>query len=123
MISPTVVRGLAGAVMIEQQRAFVEERGLRRIEVFRLGACLHRPPAEGDDAAGAVVDRKHDPVAEPVVGDGDVGPMDEEARLDHLIDADAFGGERIAQMQSARGVEYPSEKRCCTAGPRPRSAR
>ena len=67
-----VVRGLASAVVIEEERAFVEKLSLGRIEVFRLGARLHRPPAEGDDAAGAVVDGKHDPVAEPVVGDGDV---------------------------------------------------
>ena len=122
MISPHVVRGLAGAVMIEQQRAFVEERGLRRIEVFRLGARLHRPPAEGDDAAGAVVDRKHHPVAEPVVGDGDVGPMDEQARLDHLLGADALGGERVAQRK-ALGERIPERKALLHRGRRGRGRR
>ncbi len=97
------MRGLAGAVMIEQQCAFVEERGLRRVEVFRLGAGLHRPPAEGNDAPAPVVNRKHHPVAEPVVGHGDVGPMHEEARLDHLLDAHAFGGEPVAQGEALGG--------------------
>ena len=96
-----VMRALAGAVMIEQQRAFVEERGLRRIEVFRLGARLHRPPAEGDDAAGAVVDRKHHPVAEPVVRNRDVFAVDEQAGFDHRLGADALGRERVAQRESA----------------------
>ena len=63
MIAP-VVRGLAGAVVVEQQRALVEKLGLRRIEVFRLGARLHRAAAEGDDLAAAVVDREHHAVLE-----------------------------------------------------------
>ena len=95
-----LMRGLAGAVMIEQQRALVEKRGLRGIEVLRLGAGLHRPPAEGDDAAGAVVDRKHHPVAEPIVRHRDVFPVDKQARFDHRLGADALSGERIAQSEA-----------------------
>ena len=102
------MRAFAGAVMIEQQRALVEERGLRRIQIFRLGARLHRPPAEGDDAARAVVDRKHHPVAEPVVRHGDVFSVDEQARVDHRLGADALGGERVAQREAlGRGVAEP----------------
>ena len=94
--------------MIEQQRALVEERGLRRIQVFRLGAGLHRPPAEGDDAASAIVDRKHHPVAEPVIGNGDVFAVDQEARFDHRLGADALGGERVAQREAlGRGIAEP----------------
>ena len=103
-----IMRGLAGAVMIEQQRALVEERGLRRIEVFCLGAGLHRPPAEGDDAAGAIMDRKHHPVAEPVIRNGDVFPMDEQARFDHRLGANALRRERVAQHKAlGRGIAEP----------------
>ena len=91
-----VVGGLSCAVMVEEQRAFVEERRLRRIEVFRLRARVHRAAAEGDDPAGAVVDREHHPVAEPVVRDGDPIAVDEESRLDHLVDADALFCQRVA---------------------------
>ena len=99
------MRAFTGAVMIEQQRPFVEERSLRGIQVFRLGARLHRPPAEGDDAAGAVVDWKHHPVAEPVVRNRDVFPMDQQARLDHRFDARALCGQRVAQREAlGRGV-------------------
>ncbi len=102
------MRALAGAVMIEQQRSLVEERGLRRIQIFRLGARLHRPPAEGDDAARAVVDRKHHPVAEPVVRHRDVRPMDEQPRFDHRLGACALRGQRVAQREAlGRGVAEP----------------
>ena len=100
-----LVRGLAGAMVVEKQRALVEELGLRRIEVFRLGARLHRPAAEGDDPAGAVVDREHHPVAEAVVGHGDPLAVNKQAGLDHLIGADALGGQRVAQREAlGRGV-------------------
>ena len=80
-----------------------KRRGLRRIEVFRLGSRLHRPAAEGDDPAGAVVNRKHHPVAEPVVGDRDILAVDQKAGLDHLVGADALCRERIAEMKPLRG--------------------
>ena len=102
------MRGLAGAVVIEQQRAFVEERGLRRIEVLCLGARLHRPPAEGDDAAGAIVDRKHHPVAEPVIRNGDVFSVDQQASVDHRLSADALARKRVAQHEAlGRGIADP----------------
>ena len=116
------MRCLAGAVMVEKQRALVEERSLRRIQVFCLGARLHCPSAESNDAPGAIVDRKHHPVAEPVVRNGDVFPVDEQASVDHRLGANALGCERVAQVK--RSVEAkPSPKRCCTGAPRPRSAR
>ena len=118
-----VVCGFAGAMMIEQQRAFVEKRSLRRIEIFRLGSRLHRPAAEGDDAARAVVDREHHPVAEPVVGHGDVLPVDQQARLDHLL-ARRRPWPRAHRAERIRsGDAKPSEKRCWTAEPSPRSER
>ena len=75
------MRGLAGAMVIEQQRALVEKLGLRRIEVFRpwRPAPCARPP-KAIDPAGAVVDREHHAVAEAVVGHGDVLAVDAAAR-------------------------------------------
>ena len=100
-----VVGSFARAMVIEQQRAFVEKCGLRRVEVFRLGPRLHRSPAKGDDAAGAVVDREYHPVAESIVGNRDILAMDEEAGLDHLVGADPLGRERIAQRKAlGRGI-------------------
>ena len=92
-----VVRGLSRPMVVEEQRALVEERGLGGVEIFRLRARLHRPAAEGHDPARAIVDRKHHPVAKPVVRDGDPFAVNEQARLDHLLGADALGRERVAQ--------------------------
>ena len=98
----------ARAMMVEQQPALVEERGLRGIEIFRLGSGLHRPAAEGDDPARAVVDREHHPVAEPVVRHGDVFPVDEQARLDHRLGADPKARERVAEREAlGRGETKP----------------
>src|ERR1700722_20507884 len=102
------MRGLAGAVMIEQQRALVEERGLRRIEVLCLAAGFHRPPAEGNDATGAVLNWKYHAVAEPVVRNGDVLAMDQQARFDHRLGANTLGRKRIAQCAAlGLGVAEP----------------
>ncbi len=100
MTSPRSWAVFPGAMMIVKQRALVEKRSLGGIEIFRLCARLHRPPAEGDDPAGAVVDREHHPVAEPVVGHGDPLAVNKQPRLDHLIGADALAGERIAQRKA-----------------------
>jgi len=47
-------------------RAFMEQRGFRRIEVFRLPLAEY-PAAEADDLALDVLDGEHDAVAEAVV--------------------------------------------------------
>ncbi len=46
--------------------ALVEQRRLRRIQVFRLAALEH-PAAETQHAAARIADRKHDAVAEAVI--------------------------------------------------------
>ena len=91
--------GLAGAVMIVEARAFVEERRLGRIEVFGRHAGIERAAAEGDHPAGPVLDREDDAVAEAVVGDRDPVAMDEQSSLDHHVDAGPLRREMIAQRE------------------------
>ena len=87
----------------------MEKLGLRRIEVFRLGARLDRAAAERDHLAAAVVDREHHPVLEPVVGHGDPLAVDQQPGLDHLLRVDALGGERVAQARTFRRGEAEPE--------------
>ena len=64
---------------IVEHLPLVEDVGVRRVEIFRLRVGRHGAAAEGDDRLVAqVLDREHDPVAEPIVGDGDVRAVDDE---------------------------------------------
>ena len=87
-----VVGGVAGVGAVIEQRALVEELGLRRVQVFRRHVGGQRPPAEGDDAAAEIGDREDDAVAEAVEGDRDVVAGDEQAGGDHLVLRDALAG-------------------------------
>jgi len=93
---------LARPVVIEQQTALVEKFGLRRIEVFRLGARLQGPAAKGDDAARAVVDREYHALAEPVVRDRDALAVGQQPSLDHLLRLDAARRQGVAQGVAVR---------------------
>ena len=105
-----IVRGLAGIVVVVEQRALVEERGLGRVEVLRAVVLLQHAAAEGDHAAAAVVDREHDAVAEFVVDPAGV--------VAHAVDF--FGGDfwlGVGQGKNQRlgchggyhgGLEYAS---------------
>ena len=99
----TVMGRLAGVVMIVERRPLVKERRLRRIQIFGRHVLFERPPAKGDDLAGAVGDGKHHPVAEAVVGHGNVVAVDQHARFDHLIDAGPLGGQIFAQGEALVG--------------------
>ena len=46
--------------------ALVKDAGLGRIHVFRF-ALIDDAPAEGDHAPARIANRKHDPVAKPIV--------------------------------------------------------
>ena len=94
---PGLMRRLAGVVQIVERRALVKQRRFRRIQilgnrafvrtpVFRraMHVFFQRPPAESDHRAAPVVDRKHQPVAEAVVGDGDVVARHPSRDLDGL---------------------------------------
>ena len=57
---------LARLVQTVEFPAFVEQRSFGRVHVFRL-ALIDDATAETQDATAAIADRKHEPVAEPVI--------------------------------------------------------
>ena len=78
----------------------MKERRLRRVEIFRRRVGRQRAAAEGDDAAAEIGDRKHHAVAEAVVGHRDVVAGDQQAGLDHVLDADALPAEMLLQRKA-----------------------
>ena len=90
------MRGFAGIVVVVEHRTLVKQRRLGRVEIFGRRVLVERAPAEGDHPPAAVADREHHPVAETVVGHGDVLAMDQKPGLDHDLDGGAFEGERVA---------------------------
>ena len=75
----------------------MEERRLRRVEILGGRFLRQRPAAKGDHPPARIADREHHPVAEPVIGDGNVITGDDKACFRHLLDADAPIGETRAQ--------------------------
>ena len=115
------MRGLAGPMMIVKNGAFVEERGFRRIQIFRRGVLGERPAAKGDDPADGIVDRKHDPVPETIIGDRNLLAMDQKPRLDHRLHRNSLGGERIAQGVFFRQGVAQAETGSAVSASRPRA--
>ena len=113
---------LAGGGDVVERRAFVKERRLRRIEIFRLRVLLQRAAAEGDDAAAKIGDREHHPVAEPVEGHRNIVARDQQARRDHVLDRHALLAEMLLERE-ALGRRIAEAECNCVAGSRPRSAR
>ena len=68
----------------------MEELGFRRIHVLRRDIGSERPAAEGDDPAARIGDREHDPVAEPVIGHGNVGAVANQPAAFDLVPADTL---------------------------------
>ena len=75
----------------------MEERCLGRVEIFGERVLGQRPAAKGDHPPARIADREHHPVAEAVIGDGNVGAADDEARFRHLLDGDALFRQSRAQ--------------------------
>ena len=90
-----------GLVVVEIV-ALVEERRLRRVQVFCRNVLLQRAPTEGDDAAAQIRDRKHHAVAEAIVRHGNVVAGDQQAGLDHVVDGDAELAEMLLQREAIR---------------------
>ncbi len=78
----------------------MEERRLRRVQVFRLRVLLQRAAAEGDDAAAEIADRKDHAVAEAVERHRDVVAADQEAGRDHVLDRHALLAEMLLQREA-----------------------
>ena len=95
----------------------MEERRFRRIEVFGGCILLQRPSAEADETAAEIADGEHHPIAEPVIGHGNVIARDQQPGFDHivarnpeaaemLLEGEAFGwGIADAKLKLGRGIE------------------
>jgi hypothetical protein len=81
----------------------VEEFGLGRVQVLRRNLGRQRPAPEGDDAAARIADRKHDAVAKPVIGNGNVVAVDDQSAGLDLGLADALAGQKLLQRVAAVG--------------------
>ena len=88
----------------------MEELGVGRVDVFGRHLGRERAPAEGDDAAARILDREDDPVAEAVVGDGDVGAEDDQTAGLDLRLVDALVGQVLLQRVAAVGREAEAER-------------
>ncbi len=78
----------------------MEERRLRRIEIFRRDVLLQRAAAEGDYPPAQVCDREHDPVAEAVIWHRNVVAGNQQARFDHVLDRHAVAAEMFLQRKA-----------------------
>ena len=96
----TLVRGGARGGDVVERRAFVEERRLRGVQVFRLRVFLERAAAEGDDASAQIGDRKHHAIAEAVIGHRDVLARDQQSRFDHVGGRYPFLAEMLLEREA-----------------------
>ena len=97
-----LARGCLRGTVVVEAPALVEERGLGRVQVFRLLPLGDGAGAEGDGAAARIADREHDAAAKPVVGRAGFGEADE-ADLDETIPAEAVARQVIEQRRAAVG--------------------
>ena len=97
------MRRLARGGDIVKRRTFVEERRLRRIQIFRRRILLQRAAAEGDDAAAQIRDREHHAVAEAVERQRDVVAGNQQAGFHHVLDRDAVAAEMFLEREALVG--------------------
>ena len=95
--------GLARGGDVVERRALVEERGLRRIQVFRRDVLLQRAAAEGDNAAAQVGDREHHAVAEAIERQRDIVAGNQEPGLHHVLDRNAVAAEMLLEREALIG--------------------
>ncbi len=100
-----------------ERASLVEERGLRRVQVFRL-ALAQDAPAKGDHPAAAVGDGKDHPAAH-AIEDMTVVALADQAGLDGKLQRDARLGQRIAQRRTTIGrvAQAKSPNSCITQTP------
>ena len=120
--------GFARAGDVVKRRAFVEERRLRRIEILRRHVLIERAAAKGDDAAAPIADRKHDAVAEAVVGHRNIFAGNDEPGFRHVLDRDFRCAEMLlervllarriaeAEFELRRGMQTAVEQIAAAAG-------
>src|SRR5262249_39569735 len=121
-----LVGGRAGGRAVVERRALVEERRLGRVEVFGGRVLLERSPAEADDAAAQVRDRKDDAFAEAVERQREVVDGGQQAgrgqalhrhllRAQVLLEGEALGG-RVAEAELELGRRIDAAIRQVPAG-------
>ncbi len=113
----------------------MEERRLRRVEIFRLCLLLERAAAEGDDPPAQVRDRKHHAIAEAVVGHRDVLASNQQAGFHHVLGRNALLAEVLlereaigrsiaqAELELGRGIERTIGEVAARFGAQPRRQR
>ena len=85
-----------------EQAALGEERGLRRVEIFRL-AVAQRPAAEGDDPAAPVADGEDHAPAKTIVRRAVIVRRDDEPRVQHHRLGDTVALQLGAERRAAVG--------------------
>ena len=84
-------------IEVIEHLTLVENWCFRRVQVFRWHILRQGPPAKGNHPAPAIADRKHHPVAETVIGHGDIITRNDKAGLNHLVEMHPLVGEVAAQ--------------------------
>jgi hypothetical protein len=87
----------------------VKELGVGRVQVFGRDFRRQCPPAEGDDLAAGILDRKHDTVAEAVVRDRYVVENSQAASF-HLRLLDALACQEFLERVAAVGRVAKAER-------------
>ncbi|MNQ81694.1 hypothetical protein D3C85_967270 [compost metagenome] len=103
-----VAVGLARFIQAVEFLAFMENRGFRGVQVFRLVVAQY-PAAEGDDAPATVADRKHHAVAEAVVAFTAFGVFDQQAGIDHGFLLQGIAAQVLEQVVPARWGKTQAE--------------
>src|SRR5579883_251213 len=106
-----LLRGLARRRPAVKDAPLLEERRVRRIEVFGLPVA-ENAPAESDDAAAAVADREDDAVAEPVVAGAPVIRPPQQAAFDQerLRHAGERALQPVARVVGEAEAEAPDRR-------------
>ncbi len=87
-----------GARQAEQHMPLVEQRCFRTVEILGLFIRIERPAAEADDHVAAILDRKHQPVAEAVIRRLALD-LDQQATFDQFGDLGALLHQGILQRR------------------------
>src|SRR5689334_2380915 len=79
-----VADGVSGEIEPVELFSLREDGSFGRVEVFWLAIPEHTA-AESDHAPAGIVDRKHDPIAKPVVALASVAGDDETCRIERCV--------------------------------------
>ena len=127
--------GLARGGDVVERRAFVEERRLRRVEIFGGDLLIERAAAEGDDPAAPIADRKYHAIAKAIVRHRNILAGDDKSGFRHVLDRNFERAEMLlervllreriaeAEFKLRRGMDAAVEQITAAARPVARSQR